>query len=68
MIITVDNSNTERQQAVVTIDTKHCIYPYAIREAIEVALRLDGYSEECIDSVFGRERDAKANGEVTQSG
>ena len=31
---------------------KHCYYPYAIRESIELALKLDGYSEDTIDEVF----------------
>ena len=55
MKIIIDrNSISERQRAVVTVDTKHCLYPYAIREAIELALELDGYTKETIDDVFGR--------------
>ena len=55
MKIIIDrNSISERQTAVVTVDTKHCLYPYAIREAIELALELDGYPKETIDDVFGR--------------
>ncbi|MCK9319403.1 hypothetical protein [Methanoculleus sp.] len=55
MKIIIDrNSLSERQSAVVTVDTKHCHYPYAIREAIELAMELDGYTKETIDEVFGR--------------
>lgn len=40
MIITVKNKDGERQKPIVTIDTETCHYPYAIREAIELALML----------------------------
>jgi len=36
-----------------TIDLQTCTYPYAIRDAIELALELDGYSKETISEVFG---------------
>jgi len=58
MKITVTNTNSERQAASVTIDTKGLNYPYAIREAIELALRLDGYQEDTIREVFNRYPDA----------
>lgn len=55
MKIIIDrNSLSESQSAVVTLDTKHCHYPYAIREAIELAMELEGYPKETIDDVFGR--------------
>jgi hypothetical protein len=44
----------ERQTPIVTIDTKTCHYPYAIRNAIELALEIDGYSKETINEVFKR--------------
>jgi hypothetical protein len=53
-IIINRNSLSERQSAIVTVDTKHCHYPYAIRESIELAMELDGYTKETIDEVFGR--------------
>ena len=57
MKIIIDrNTPDSRQSAVVEIDTKHCYYPYAIRESIELALKLDGYDEQTIDEVFCRER------------
>jgi len=59
MIITINRTNEERQTAIVTIDTKSCNYPYAIREALELALKLDGYSNYTIDEVFERNQDCK---------
>jgi hypothetical protein len=59
MRITIDKTNEERQTPIVTIDTKSCKYPYAIRESIELALKLDGYSDNTIDEVFGRNQDCK---------
>lgn len=53
MKITIEN-NKERQTAKVVIDTESCHYPYAIREAIELALKLDGHDEETINEIFGR--------------
>ena len=53
MIITINRTNEERQTAIVTIDTKSCNYPYAIREALELALKLDGYDKETINEIFG---------------
>ena len=53
MKIIIDrNTPDSKQFAVVEIDTKHCYYPYAIREAIELALKLDGYDERTIDDIF----------------
>jgi hypothetical protein len=46
------------QSAEHTIDTKDCHYPYAIRNAIELALELDGYTKETIKEVFGIMPDA----------
>ena len=57
MKIIIDrNTPDSRQSAVVEIDTKYCHYPYAIRESIELALKLDGYDERTIDEVFCRQR------------
>ena len=52
MIITIERNSKERQTPIVTIDTKTCHYPYAIRNALELALELDGYSKETIREVF----------------
>ena len=68
MIITVKNKDGERQKPIVTIDTETCHYHYAIREAIELALELDGYTKETIDEVFGRQReDCKVESEPTKA-
>jgi len=51
------------QTAEFTIDTKDCHYPYAVRDAIELALELDGYTEETIKEVFGIMPDRAVNKE-----
>ena len=43
----------ESQTPKVIINTKDCHYPYAIRNAIKLALELDGYSKETVNEVFG---------------
>ena len=57
MKITVKREDGERQSPIVIIDTENCHYPYAIRDALELALELDGYSKETINEVFGRYQD-----------
>jgi hypothetical protein len=59
MKITIDRTNEERQRPIVTIDTKSCKYPSAIREALELALKLDGFTDNTINEVFGRNQDCK---------
>lgn len=59
MKITVDRNNYERQTPIVTIDTKTCHYPYAIRQSLILALELDGYTKETIDEVFNQQMDVK---------
>jgi hypothetical protein len=54
MIITIKGKDGERQTPTVTIDTKTCHYPYSIREAIQLALKLDGYDESTIMEVFNK--------------
>ena len=63
MIITVKMKDGERQKPIVTIDTETCHYPYAIMEALELSLRLDGYDESTIKQVFNRQNDAKCEPE-----
>ena len=53
MKIIIERNQSESQTPIVTIDTKTCHYPYAIRNAIELALEIDGYSKETIREVFG---------------
>lgn len=58
MIITIKTKEEgERQKPIVTIDTKTCHYPYAIADALELALKLDGYDESTIKQVFNRQYD-----------
>lgn len=59
MKIIIERNQSESQTPIVTIDTKTCHYPYAIRDAIELALEIDGCSKETINEVFGRMPDAK---------
>jgi hypothetical protein len=55
MKITITNHNDQRQAPEVTIDTKSLTYPYAIRNALGLALELDGYDKSTIDEVFYRD-------------
>jgi hypothetical protein len=57
MIITIKTKDVETQKPIVTIDTETCHYPHSIRKALELALQLDGYTEETINNVFNRESD-----------
>jgi hypothetical protein len=62
MKIEINRNDSETQTPIIIIDTKTCHYPYAIRNAIELALELDGYTKETINEVFGRiqtDREAK---------
>lgn len=47
----------------VFFDTETCHYPYAIAEALQLALRLDGYDESTIKAVFNQQSDAKCQHE-----
>lgn len=61
MIITIDRNRNvgegERQYPIITIDTRTCNYPYAIREALEQALLLDGYTQNAINEIMNRVTD-----------
>jgi len=59
MKLIIERNQNERQSANVTIDTKGLIYPYAIREALELALELDGHTKQDIAEVFNQGMDAK---------
>lgn len=59
MIIKVREKNSERQSPVVTIDTSTCHHPYAIRDALKLALELDGYDKDTINDVLGLQEDVK---------
>ena len=47
------------QQPEITIDFKDVHYPYAIRDAIKLALEIDGFTKETIAEVFNQMPDAK---------
>jgi hypothetical protein len=60
IIINNNHNDDSRESAIVEINTKHCNYPYSIRESLELALKLDGYTQETINKVFNQENeDAK---------
>jgi hypothetical protein len=63
MKIIIDRTNEERQSAIVTIDTKDCTYPYAIRETLELALKLDGHTQSVIHAVFNQVKEHKFKSE-----
>ena len=56
-IVITTNKNDERQAPEVTINTKGLTYPYAIKNAIELALSIDGYTQQVIDQVFNQYQD-----------
>ena len=47
-----------------TIDTKDCVYPYAIKRVFRLAMELDGFTKETIDEVFGESEDVKCEPET----
>lgn len=57
MKIIIERKNTERQFPVITIDTDSCYYTYAIRDALKLALKLDGFPKETIEEVFNTLKD-----------
>jgi len=59
MEIIVKRNQDERQSPIVTIDLKTCHYPYAIRDALQLALQLDGYDISTIKEVFNQMPDTK---------
>ena len=62
MIITINRNRNagegEREYPIITIDTTTCHYPYAIREALEQALLLDGYTQKMVDEIMNRFTDS----------
>jgi len=59
MIITIKRKDGEMQSPTITIDTESCHYTYALVEALELALRLDGHDEKTIKQVFSSIEDFK---------
>lgn len=59
MIITINRNNSETQLPITTIDTKACYNPHAIRNAIILALEIDGWDKTTINEVFNQGEDLK---------
>jgi len=49
------------QQPEVTIDLKDVNFTYAIRDAIKLALKIDGFTKDKIASIFNEYGDIKCN-------
>lgn len=65
MKIIIDNTDFDNnQRPLVTIDTHTCTYPNAIRDAIKLALELDGYTLETINEVLGITQDVCSGEEL----
>jgi hypothetical protein len=47
------------QQPEITIDLNGVHYPYAIRDAIKLALEIEGFTEQTISEVFNQMPDTK---------
>lgn len=54
MKISIVRNDEERQTHEIEINLSKLTYPYAIRNTIELALELDGYSKNTINEIFGR--------------
>jgi hypothetical protein len=52
--IIIENENLEYEKPIVTIDTKTCHYPYAVRNAFKLALEIEGYSISTINEIFNQ--------------
>jgi len=52
-------SNPEAEQAKITIDTSGLQYSNSIRNALVLAMELDGHSSDLISEVFNIDQDAK---------
>jgi len=60
MKIIIDNRINDTKSPIVTIDTTPCTDLYSLRKALELALKLEGYDEKAIDTIFGTESVASA--------
>ena len=63
MKIIIEGDQIESQTPIITIDTINCHYAYAIRNAIQLALEIDGYTKETINEVFGIMYDSESKPE-----
>ena len=55
MRIIIDNRVNEPKSPIITINTKNCTDIYSLKKAMELAVKLDGYCEQDINTIFGRE-------------
>ncbi len=55
MKIIIDNRINDPKSPIITIDTTPCTDLYSLSKTIELALKLEGYDEKAIDTIFGRE-------------
>ena len=55
MKIIIDNRVNEPKSPIITINTKNCTDIYSLKKAMELAVKLDGYCEQDINTIFGRE-------------
>lgn len=67
MKIIIDNRINDPKSSIITIDTTPCTDFYSLRKAIETALKLEGYDEKAIDTVFGRESIVSSKSETFTS-
>ena len=67
MKIIIERKQSEIQTPIVTIDTKTCHYTYAIRNAIMLALEIDGYDKGTINEVFRMGQDVCKNSDENDS-
>ena len=55
MKIIIDNRVNDPKSPIITINTKYCTDIYSFKKAMELAVKLDGYSERDINTIFGRD-------------
>ena len=55
MKIIIDNRINDPKSPIITIDATSCTDLYSLSKTIELALKLEGYDEKAIDTIFGRE-------------
>ena len=55
MKIIIDNRINDPKSPIITIDATPCTDLYSLSKTIELALKLEGYDEKAIDTIFGRE-------------
>lgn len=59
MIIKIKSKSSEDGTPSVTIDTSNCIYLHTVRNALKLALELDGFDKNAINDILGLQEDVK---------